>query len=208
MESTPAEPQNIVDHLSSPFDASGQEKFRKKPQSKKKSFSPAKFLSLTQFLAKKEAEKYHLFLIDADNLMYSLRQMTMENNLRISPFARLKQFYSQYSPYRVLICASNHLAKYEQQSEKDPQVTWLYQTMKKGQQDADVDTLLTGEAIELILTNTNQIKSIFLGSGDKDLRIILEKAMKNHIPCQLIGINSQSMAKELIELVPKCHYLF
>lgn len=208
MESSTPDNHNIFDLKMRLLDTSSNNERKSKTKSKKRNQNSAKYCTLTQFLAKKESEKYNLFLIDANNLMYSLRQITMENQLRMHPFLKLRQFYSKYTPYKVLICASNHLSKYEQQIEKDPYVTWLYQTMKKGQQDADVDTLLTGEAIELILTNTHQIKKIFLGSGDKDLRIILEKAQKKKIPCEMIGITPQYMAKELVEFVPKCHFLF
>ena len=140
--------------------------------------------------------------------MYSLRQITAENHLRTHPFTRLHVYFQQFKPYKVIICASEHLAKYQTKIPPDPNISWVVQTMKKGDQDADVNTLLTGEGIEHILLNTLKIKKLYLGSGDKDLAIILEKAQSRKIDCEIIGIKPEFIAHELKEMVPKCHFLY
>lgn len=180
---------------------------KKTPIPKHKKQKPA-YTSLLTFLAQQQASKYNLFLVDANNLMYSLRQETAKQNLRTHPFTRLYSFLQQHSPYKVIICASQHLAKYQTIFEKDPHITWLSHNMKKNDKDADIDTLLTGEGIEHILLNAPKIRKLFLVTGDKDLVIIIEKAMKRKIDCAVVGIKPDYMAQEFHSITGESYYLY
>ena len=69
--------------------------------------------------------------------------------------------------------------------------------MRKPKYYADIDTLLTGVTGRFIAEHHDQISEIYLGSGDKDLHVVLDTAKDFSIPITVIAVSQDSLANEL-----------
>ncbi|MHA1251047.1 MAG: BREX system Lon protease-like protein BrxL [Candidatus Helarchaeota archaeon] len=147
-------------------------------------------------------KRFPLFAFDMNNLALSLKKK-YNNFLRFgSPMNKIITRFLNKKPYLAHFFASKHLEGFKRELSESEYVKWHIETMIKDYRSkkyVDVDATLTGIIVNEIEKYHNQISYFYLGSGDKDLHIVIDTAKKYNIPVGIIVIDEKNLSYELKE---------
>ena len=155
-------------------------------------------------------QKLALFSIDVNNIINSFRKKTnMRGN---DPLIKIRDKYMKGNPYYALFFASKHLDFGKRDIPENDRVKWyieINKKMKNGQKiDADVDTLLAVHTVQALDRYHDQITELYLGSGDKDLHVVVEAAQKYSIPINIIVTSQENLSNELYSVADETIILY
>ncbi|MFW9879499.1 MAG: NYN domain-containing protein, partial [Candidatus Thorarchaeota archaeon] len=154
-----------------------------------------------------EGQKFPLFAIDVNNLMYSLRDKfpdKYKNKTIKYPLYLINELYLEKTPYLAYFFVSNHLKKYLNDVPKNEYNKHYVETLRKNYSSGeyvDVDVMLASKITSVLDKYNNQINHFYLGSGDKDFHPIIKKAQKYKIPVSIIVSDGSSISNEISQLV-------
>ena len=159
-----------------------------------------------------QGQKFPLFAFDINNLAISLKKKYHHNYLRrASPMEKIISKYLAKKPYLAHFFASKHLEAFKNDLPPNKYVKWYIEYMFKDyhtRQFVDVDTTLTAIVYHSIEKYHDQISHFYLGSGDKDLHILIDQANKYDIPNTVIVIEERNLSYELKESAENVDFLY
>ena len=145
-------------------------------------------------------QKFTLFSIDVNNI---LKRYFDKTGLHGNDSLRLiTEKYFPPTPYLALFFASKYHEPVKNSFPECESLQWFIESNIKHDKDgkpkyADIDSLLTGVTGRFIAEHHDQISEIYLGSGDKDLHVVLDTAKDFSIPITVIAVSQDSLANEL-----------
>jgi ATP-dependent Lon protease len=152
--------------------------------------------------SKFEGKQFPLFAIDVNNLMISffhkfppLRVKRME-----TPIEKLKDRYLRKKPYLANFFSSAHLTKYLHPIPQDKYNNYYIEKWYKNRKNneyVDVDASLSAYSGKFIEMYKNQISHFYIGSNDKDFRILVEQAREYKIPVTLIVVSEENVSFDM-----------
>lgn len=146
-----------------------------------------------------KGNKFNLFAFDMSNLVNSyieLKKIKLNDN--INPIINLKDYFKDN--YQCWFFAQKHLEYLKKFYPENEFNHWYLEDLFKKKfeyQYVDVDATMAGIICSLIERHQNQIHTLYLGTGDKDVHIILDMAKKYKIRIVVIAINKDSLSREL-----------
>jgi ATP-dependent Lon protease len=157
-------------------------------------------------------QKFPMFAFDVNNIVISTNKLMKKKNGKVlrgfSPLRKIKSEFLENPPYRAYFFASSHLKIQEKYIPSNQYVKWYIEKYKKGKVDADVDSLLTGQIGVELNKYKDQISEFYLGSGDKDLHIVVDIAKDYNIPVNIIVASNENLSRELEELANEVYTLY
>jgi hypothetical protein len=164
-----------------------------------------------------KGQKFALFAFDVNNLYVSFkRKFENRNMLRKPPLLkRIRDFYlPKTQPFIAYFFASKHLESLQSFIPPNDFIHWeIEDKIKKIYPNGtflycDVDTRLAAVTYNIISDFHSQIDSFTLGSGDKDLKIVADLALKYNIPINVMVIDEHNLSAELRSIAKEIFELY
>jgi hypothetical protein len=160
--------------------------------------------------------RFKLFSFDLNNLHNSSKEKFRQTKgIRLNIVRRLQTYFlPPKPPFKCFFFASKHLEFYKKMLPESDYVVWNIEEKIKRQDPngftvfCDVDTNLTAITYNFIEKYHSQIEEFVLGSGDKDLIIVCELAIKFGIPVSIIVADEQNLSHELRKIAKNVFELY
>ncbi|MHA1269290.1 MAG: BREX system Lon protease-like protein BrxL [Candidatus Helarchaeota archaeon] len=149
-------------------------------------------------------KKFTLYAFDINNIAISLNEKYKGYVRHVSPMGRIiTRFLNKEQLYLAHFFATKQLEHFKEELPESEYVKWHIETMKKNYSSnkyVDVDATLTGIIVNEIEKYHDQISYFYLGSGDKDLHIVIDTAKKYNIPVGIIVSVEKTLSNAYKEL--------
>jgi uncharacterized LabA/DUF88 family protein len=155
------------------------------------------------------SKKFALYAFDVNNLFNSFKKK-YEGFVRYRKNPMLKQITDMLLPkdrqFKAYFFASKHLEPLKEYVPPSSNIIWeIEDKVKRVEMNgttiySDVDIRLAAKMYNYIEQNWRSISTFTLGSGDKDLRIVCDLALKYKIPVNIIVIEKENLSRELREI--------
>lgn len=148
-----------------------------------------------------EGAKFPLYAFDVNNLVSSFKERSSNYLSHLSPLPEIRKKCMDSQPYLAYWFASKNFAWSIAEIPNDEHNRRYIESRfkdKTAKKYIDIDIALAVIISPILDMYHNQISAFYLGSGDKDLAILLEKASAYGIPCYVVGIDMKTVAQDLV----------